>query len=325
MIETDIIYLAVAFLTLVSTAVLARFMLFSKLTLDKDRYEKLIFCWTLSAVAVSLIFIAYVFELFLDDEAMHKAVELSGLIFFMATMAIIARNVTWRQGIAGLNEVDWGEVAKEVEFKSLDIKAKKSAVFDRIFDCVKDKSICIVEIKGQSMLPVYRFMVSNISTKAINSPMLGVTTPYDIREIVEKMGAKSGLWVSDSKTDEPWINDKFTIVPSSSLSEITNFVNTLGKGHAGLFFTGDFLDEIHGLVNEQQMHMFMSRLRTIAKQNDNKVALFIKRELYSEAEMALIERYADAKIEITDGKKPTVILHDLTQNKTEDMGEIELE
>jgi hypothetical protein len=191
-------------------------------------------------------------------------------------------------------------------------------IYDAIMHRLDGKNFVIAEVSRGAVFPVYSLFCEHAMEGTFHIPMLGVITPLDLPGMLASMGPKSGVWVTSAKVTDPKVDEKYVVIKPDALFEITSFITTARAkaGQAKLVYMGDFLDEVYGQAEKQQLHQLLSRIRGMVKQSGDLLLIFTKRDLYKPEDYALIEEFADAKITF-DGTPPKVTLIDMQENKTE--------
>lgn len=228
-----------------------------------------------------------------------------------------------------VSKLDWKQIEREIEFKKIEEAEICLPAFKAILDSSADSSIVVVEIEDASVLSFSKSLFTRgCPPEYYMVPMLSVTSPRDIKPVLERMGSKTGLWVTESDTKDELINEKFVLIrpEASDIYLMTNFMRMLcdkakSEGKQ-LIFVGDFLDDLYGLIDKPQLHQLISGIRSLLQEYDYLLFVIVQKNIYAKDDIALIERYADAKVSVIGETAAKVIFHDFRKGTVTNPGKI---
>jgi len=321
----DLLSFIAAAASLAITAMLLRIAFRSRVAvLDGEAFNSFAISGHLMLLSMALISAALLLQPY--SMAAYDLVELLAIVLLLFSILLFSRYLR-AGGPSMLAEVDWGEIAKDVEEREAERTIREDSAFRRLLEKLKGKSFLLVEIEeGASVFPILEYLYTRlafgISSDYAACAVLGPTTPYDIGGSIQP-GSRCNVWVNSATPPEGQAN--FTSISPEDRSEVVHYFNAIGLSVGRkLAFVGDFLDEMADKLSDRELHGIISDIRTGLKMKGNLLVLVVATGLYPKGRLALLERYADGIVRVRDGRSPSMEFMDARTNETESLGRIPL-
>lgn len=219
---------------------------------------------------------------------------------------------------------NWEEIKTSMEATCPYCKIEKDRKDLGLKTRLENKNIVLVEVNNMGILPIFDQITHELSSngKDMIFPVIGAITPYDLRGLWKELGNKGGFWITNSENKDEWVNQKFVVGTPSSLFQLIEYFKTAcDKYGENCIFVGDFLDEVHSNISEEQVHKLISRLKSLLQQRKAMLVIIIDKGIHTEKEVRILERYADIKITF-NGKDEDILLYDFKTNQEEIIGKL---
>ena len=321
----DVLSAIAAAACLVITALLIQIVFRSRVAvLDGEAFNRMGVSGHLMLLAMALISAAFLIQP--QSLIAYDLLELLAIALLLFAILLFRRHMR-AGGTSMLAEIDWGEIAKDIEEREAERTIKEDSAFKRLLEKLDGKSFLLVEVgEGTAVFPfleyLYTRLAYGISSDYAVCAVLGPTTPYDLGRSIQP-GNKCNAWVNSATPPEGQTN--FTSIAPEDRSEIVHYFNavgfTVGKR---LAFVGDFLDEMTDKLTDGELHGIVSDIRTGLKMKGNLLILVIATGIYPKARLAILERYADGIVHVKGGRSPSMEFLDARTNETEPLGRIPL-
>ena len=236
---------------------------------------------------------------------------IGALVFVVGVTKMTKIGVSGKKGSLS---ADWGELEKEIEATKLIHRHDKHL---NIEQHLENKNLLLMVIDGMGIAPVFQEITEDIPSEKKVFPIIGVITPYDLKRMWGELGNKGGFWMTASDVKDEWVNQKFVVGKPTESFQLTNYIKTVSEKYgAGTVYIGDFFDEMHSSLNDAQRQQLLSRMKVLLQQSKSLLILIVDKGVHGAAELELMERYADGKMEMSPGK---TVLHDFQTNETVDL------
>jgi len=322
----DLLSFIAAAACLAITAMLLRIAFRSRVAvLDAEAFNSFAISGHLMLLAMALISAALLLQPY--SMAAYDLVELLAILLLLFSILLFSRYLR-TGGSSMLAEVDWGEIAKDIEEREAERTIKEDRAFVRLLEKLKGKSFLLVEIEeGAAVFPILEYLYTRlaygVSSDYAACAVLGPTTPYDIGGSIQP-GSRCNVWVNSATPPEGQAT-YFTSIAPEDRSEVVHYFNAIGLSVGRkLAFVGDFLDEMADKLSDRELHGIISDIRTGLKMKGNLLVLVVATGLYPKGRLAILERYADGIVRVKDGRSPSMEFLDERTNETESLGRIPL-